>query len=197
MIPPKQPNNKGIIMSQSCCSKKPAETIAKLTLLGKIKLYRPLIIMADVSLLSAWAVSFNSNIPFMNALMGFFLLFLSSLKLFNITGFANTFKTYDVIARRITAYGLAYPFIELGLSLLYFSGLFPLVTNSIMLVVMLTGCIGVLQVIGSKSKVQCACVGTVFNLPVGKVTLAENFIMGAMAGIGIFESLINFSILNT
>jgi hypothetical protein len=123
----------------------------------------------------------------MNGLMGMFLLQLSALKLFNITGFADGFAKYDVIAARLRVYGLAYPFIELGLGGLYLSGLAPLATNLVTLAVMVVGSIGVVKMIRAGAKVSCVCVGTGFDLPVGRVTLAENAVMAAMALYNLLE----------
>lgn len=167
-------------MSASCCAVKERKTDYR----SKITLYKPLIVILGISLVAAAALSLN-GIPAMNGLMGTFLLFLSSLKLFNITAFAETFAKYDFIAKRSRGYALAYPFIELGLGCLYLSGGLPVLTNTIALFVMCVGNIGVAQVIRSKSKVTCACVGSGFNLPVGLVTLAENMVMAIMSAVNL------------
>ena len=46
---------------------------------------------------------------------------------------------------------------------------------------MLVGSIGVFQTLLDKRAIQCACLGTVFKLPMTKVTLAEDLGMAAMA----------------
>ncbi len=168
----------------SCCSAKKEEIVPS-SFLSKLRLYRPLIIILDLSVVAAIAVSFSSGNAFMNLLMGFFLLFLSALKIFNVEGFAASFKQYDFLAKRTAFYAYSYPFIELGLGLLYLSGAFPIITNTIMLFVMLLGCVGITGAIKRGEKLQCACVGNVFNLPVGKVTLAENLVMASMAALNL------------
>ncbi len=55
----------------------------------------------------------------MHDFMGFFLVVFALLKVFNLSGFADGFQKYDLLARRFRAYALAYPFIELALGLGY------------------------------------------------------------------------------
>ncbi len=173
-------------MTNSCCkSKAPAN---KIVIREKLKLYRPLIVIGLISLAASFAMSF-SGIPMMNGLMGMFLCFLASLKLFNLEAFAAGFAKYDLLAARSKLYGYLYPLIELALGILYLSGLFPLSTNILMLTVMIISSAGVIKTLRSGANVQCACVGTGFGLPVGRVTLFENATMGAMALINICHIL--------
>lgn len=169
-------------MQKTCCGKKEPQAPA---FYEKLVLYKPLIVIVLISILSATALAGAGHVPFMNALMGFFLIFLAALKLFNLQGFAKSFSKYDIVARRSPAYGMAYPFIELGLASLYLSGLWPLLTNGLMIFFMAVGTVGVVQTIKSGQLLQCACVGTAFNLPVGRVTLLENLAMALMAAMNI------------
>jgi hypothetical protein len=86
-----------------------------------------------------------------------------------------------VVARRIPAYGYAYPFIELLLGAAYVTGFQPLATNLMTLVVMAVSSAGVIQSLLAKRTIRCACLGTVFNLPMSTVTLVEDGLMVAMA----------------
>lgn len=54
-------------------------------------------------------------------------------------------------------------------------------TNLVTLVVMVVSSIGVIQSLLNKRKIRCACLGTVFNLPMSTVTLVEDGLMVAMA----------------
>jgi len=184
---------------KSCCAAKPAAPAAGLSPLNviqrparaatepaekpqsKLQQYRPLVVILGVSLLAAAALAYGAHLPFMRLSMGLFLCGLATLQLFSLEGFAKTFAGYDVVARRLPLYGTAYPFIELALAASYLAGTLPLVTNVVMLAIMAIGNIGIIQVLRRGAKVQCACVGTSFSLPVGRVTLAENTIMGLMA----------------
>lgn len=170
----------------SCCANKKQELSASASFAEKTKLYRPLIVIVALSLVAAFGVHFTSPNSLMNLAMGFFLLFLATLKLFNVGGFAASFRKYDILAKYVPLYALAYPFLELSLALLYLSGLYFLATNIAMMLIMLVGCVGIVQAIRKNERIQCACVGNVFNLPVGKVTLAENLIMALMAAMNIF-----------
>jgi hypothetical protein len=49
--------------------------------------------------------------------------------------------------------------------------------------------IGVMQSIIAKKVIQCACVGTIFKLPLGKVTLFEDLLMVVMSGIMLLKML--------
>ncbi len=115
-----------------------------------------------------------------NFIGGFFLAF-SFFKLLNLRGFVDAYQTYDVLARPVRAYGYAYPFIELGLGIAYLARLAPVVTSVVTLVVMLVSAVGVTQALLQRRRIQCACLGTVFNLPMTKVTFVEDALMAGMA----------------
>ncbi len=111
---------------------------------------------------------------------GFFLVF-SFFKLLDLRAFADSYATYDVVAGRWPVYGYLYPFIELGLGVAYFTHFAPVATNAVTLVVMGVSSVGVVKAIVTKRKIRCACLGTVFNLPMSVVTLVEDVLMVAMA----------------
>jgi len=113
---------------------------------------------------------------------GFFLVF-SFFKLMNLKGFAEGYQTYDVVAKRVPGYGLIYPFIELALSIAFLTGVAPLATNIVTLIVMGISTIGVVRSLLRKTTFQCACLGTVIKLPLSKVTLFEDLLMVAMSAV--------------
>lgn len=147
----------------------------------KLRLYRPLIVIFSVSLAAGAGLALTHRVPFMDGAMGLFLLFLAVLKLFNVATFAKSFARYDLLAARVPAYGKAYPFIEVLFGILFLSGVAPLLTNGAFIVFMLIGTAGVIQTLRSGKSFICACVGTTFGLPVGRVTLVENVGMMLMA----------------
>jgi hypothetical protein len=49
--------------------------------------------------------------------------------------------------------------------------------------------VGVLQSVLNKKKIQCACLGAVFNLPMSTVTIIEDALMIAMSGIMILKMI--------
>ena len=119
----------------------------------------------------------------MNVFMtGFFLTF-SFFKILDLNGFADSYSMYDIVARKLKPWGYMYAFIELGLGIAYATNFQPLLTNSVTLIVMTVSIIGVLQSVFNKRKIQCACLGAVFNLPMSTVTIIEDLLMIAMSGI--------------
>jgi hypothetical protein len=113
---------------------------------------------------------------------GFFLVF-SFFKLLDLKGFADSYSTYDIVARNWKGWGYVYVFIELALGLAFLTGFNPFLTNAITLVVMTISIIGVLQSVLNKRKIKCACLGTVFNLPMSTITIIEDALMILMSGI--------------
>jgi cation transport ATPase len=113
---------------------------------------------------------------------GFFLAF-SFFKLLNLQGFADSYSTYDILAKRWRAYAFIYAFTELGLGIAFLTGFNPLLTNGITLVVMSISLAGVLQSVLNKRKIRCACLGDVFNLPMSTITILEDALMIAMSAI--------------
>jgi len=115
-----------------------------------------------------------------NFMAGFFLVF-SFFKLLNLKGFAESYSSYDIIAKRWQGWGYAYAFIELGLGIAYLTNFNPILTNAVTFVVMSVSIMGVLQTVLSKRKIQCACLGAVFNLPMSTITIIEDAAMIAMS----------------
>ena len=124
--------------------------------------------------------NFDAAILADNFMGGFFIIF-SFFKMLNLRGFAQAYSTYDIVAKKHYNYGFIYPFVELSLGILYLTGSFPLYTNLATVIVMTISSIGVVQSLLRKSKIQCACLGTIFNLPMTKITLFEDTLMAGMA----------------
>ncbi len=108
----------------------------------------------------------------------------------NLKAFAENYSSYDIIAKRFAGWGFVYAFVELALGVAYAINFEPLLTNTIAFVVMLVSMVGVLQSVLSKRKIQCACLGTVFNLPMSTVTIIEDGLMIAMSGIMIVSFIL-------
>lgn len=119
----------------------------------------------------------------MNHFMAGFFLTFSFFKLLNLNAFADAYMGYDVIAARSRGYALAYPFIELSLGFAYLTNVQPLLTNAITFVVLGISTIGVVQSLLAKRTIRCACLGSVFNLPMSSVTLIEDLTMVVMSAI--------------
>jgi hypothetical protein len=121
----------------------------------------------------------------MNSFMaGFFLVF-AGFKLIDLPGFVQGYGSYDLLAKRVPAYGYIYPFIELGLGLAYLTDFQPRLAGWTTLAVMGFSSLGVIQVMRERRKVLCACLGTAIKLPLTTVTLAEDLGMAGMALLGL------------
>ena len=117
----------------------------------------------------------------MNVFMAGFFLSFSFFKMLDLKGFADSYTMYDIVAKKIKAWGFIYPFIELALGFAYATGFQPFVTNIVTVIVMTVSMIGVLQSVLNKRKIRCACLGAVFNLPMSTVTIIEDALMIAMS----------------
>ncbi len=151
----------------------------------KLSSYKPLLlVIAYVLGATAVAESIHGSFEWPRAMryfMGFFFLGFAFFKLLDIPAFADSFSSYDVVAKRSRVYALAYPWIELALGVLFVSGVFPVIANGVTAVIMAVGLVGVAGAVFRKQTIQCACLGTVFNLPMSVVTIVENSVMLAMA----------------
>lgn len=152
---------------------------------GFFATYKPLLLVGGFIILATALVeihsgSFDSHRS-MQVFMGGFFLFFSFFKFLNLSGFAGAFATYDVIAKKSRAYAVAYPFLELSLGVAYILGWQLDQVNVLTAALMIIGSIGVWQALRKKQTIQCACLGTIFNLPMTKITLFENSLMLTMA----------------
>jgi cation transport ATPase len=112
---------------------------------------------------------------------GFFLVF-AFFKLLDIRAFANAYAGYDLLAARWRGWGLVYPFVELALGMAYLANYNPVLTQWVTVIVMGFSAVGVIKAVLSKTQIQCACLGTVFKLPMSTVTIVEDVGMVLMAG---------------
>lgn len=124
---------------------------------------------------------FNIMMAMQYFMAGFFLVF-SFFKFLNLKGFAESYVMYDVLAKRIPIWAYLYAFIEVSLGMAYLINFNPLVTNIFTFTVMSLSIIGVLQSVFNKRKIQCACLGAVFNLPMSTITIIEDALMIVMSG---------------
>jgi copper chaperone CopZ len=157
------------------------------------EIYKPiLLIFFYIILVTTLVQTQNNKFDFMQAMRhfmsGFFLIF-SFFKLLNLKGFAESYLMYDVLAKQVPAWAYLYVFIELSLGIAFLINFNPILINSITIIVMSISIIGVLQSVLNKKKIQCACLGAVFNLPMSTVTIIEDGLMIVMSGIMILKLL--------
>lgn len=152
--------------------------------------YKPLLVVFAFILLVSLAYQsslqrFDSPL-FMRHLMAGFFIGLSFFKFLDLSSFSTAFSMYDPIAKTLRGYGRLYPFIELGLGLLFVAGKGLMFANLITIVILSATTYGIVKMISAKNQVKCACLGAGFNLPLSGVTVAENLIMVLMAIYSLF-----------
>jgi copper chaperone CopZ len=154
--------------------------------------YKPVLLIFGYVLLVSVLVSAVAGFDWMTGMRifmsGFFLVF-SFFKMLDISGFADSYSMYDIVAKKVKAWGYIYVFVELALGLAYAINFNPVVTNIVTLVVMSISIIGVLQSVLNKRKIKCACLGAVFNLPMSTVTIIEDALMIAMSAVMLIAML--------
>ena len=147
--------------------------------------YKPLLIIVLYLLGTTLLLEFSNGMFQIKTWMahfmaGFFLVF-SFFKMLDIAAFAKAYQSYDIIAAKAKWYGYVFPFIELGLGIAYLLYSDNELTHLITAIVMFVSLIGVIKSVVQKTEIQCACLGTVFNLPMSYVTIIEDGIMLVMA----------------
>lgn len=147
--------------------------------------YKPILLIfgyvTAVSLLISWQDDTINLMTFMRIFMAGFFLTFSFFKMLNLKAFAESYAMYDIVAKKFGVWGYIYAFIELGLGLSFALNLSPVIVNWVTLIVMTVSILGVLESVLNKKKIQCACLGAVFNLPMSTVTVVEDAIMIAMS----------------
>lgn len=146
--------------------------------------YVPLIVVfAFVGLSSALHVVALGNTfdHWMAAVMGYFFMYFALFKLVDLPGFAEGFHHYDLIAQRSKMWAWLYPFVELGLGVLYLLNIDASALHMATLVVTLLNVVSVAIKLAKREVFMCACLGTILKVPLTTVTLIEYGLMGVMA----------------
>jgi cation transport ATPase len=150
-----------------------------------VVIYKPiLLIFLYLTLMAIIAATRHHNFDWMhgmNAFMAGFFLTFSFFKMLDLKGFAESYAMYDIVAKKVKVWGVVYAFVELALGLAYATSFQPLLTNIATLAVMSVSIVGVLKSVFNKRKIQCACLGAVFNLPMSTVTIIEDALMISMS----------------
>ena len=151
----------------------------------EIKSFIPLLAVFSVILILSLGAEFyykswNLTRWMENFMAAFFIIF-GGLKLLNWKGFVEAYQTYDLLAEKSSIYAYSYPFIELSLGTAYLFRWNSFVTNLVTVIVMWISSMGVARALLKKQKIQCACLGVLFRIPMTKVTLMEDLLMGFMA----------------
>ncbi len=141
-----------------------------------LRTYYPLFLVLGLVAIASFAAS-----DWMMAFMGGFFAVFGAFKLLDVPAFATAYARYDVIAKQFKPWGYIYPVLETGLGLAFLFQFHPVASTVVALVLSLVGAIGVVRATLSKQTIQCACLGTVFQLPMSVITVIENIGMAAMA----------------
>lgn len=149
--------------------------------------YRPiLLIFGYITTVSIIAGASDADFNWMRAMnifMASFFLTFSFFKMLDLNGFAESYAMYDIVAKKWNGWGYVYTFTELALGIAFLTGFNLILTNSLTFITMTISIIDVLQSVLSKSKIKCACLGNVFNLPMSTITIIEDGLMIAMSGV--------------
>ena len=150
-----------------------------------LETYKPILIIFGYILGGTLLIEYSAGgfmwMRWMHHFMAAFFLVFSFFKLLNLSGFADSYAMYDIVAKQWKAWGYIYAFVELSLGIAFLTNFYPLVTNGLTFIVMTVSIIGVLQSVLNKRKIKCACLGDVFNLPMSTITIIEDALMIAMS----------------
>ncbi|HEY1040283.1 MAG TPA: cation transporter, partial [Bacteroidia bacterium] len=123
-----------------------------------LQTYKPVLLLfvfiTGISFLVQIPDSSFSWMRWMQTFMAGFFLAFSFFKILNLQGFADSYSTYDIIAKRWRAYGFIYAFIELSLGIAFLTNFQPVFTNATTFVVMSVSLVGVLQSVLNKRKIR-------------------------------------------
>ena len=139
-----------------------------------------LLITSVLSLRDFWGGVFTFENSIMYFMAMFFVVF-AGFKLVDLRGFAQGYRTYDILAKRWPAYGYIYPFIELFFGITMILGVLVVPVLWLEIIVMTFSGIGVAIKLSRHERFQCACLGTFLKVPLTKVTLIEDFGMALLA----------------
>lgn len=158
-----------------------------------VSAFTPLIVIFGIIILhTVLAVYHHGSWDLMFAMRNFegaFFIIFGAFKLLNLKRFVDAYQTYDIVAKKSRFYAYIYPFIELAIGIAFLTSFNLLLTNIVTLVLMVIGSIGVARALRDKNEIPCACLGVVFKIPMTKVTLIEDVLMGVMAIIMIILSM--------
>lgn len=155
-----------------------------MSLTEKLQQYRPLmLIIAGIALVTLFLQlvrGYNFDAMLYDC-MGITFLIFGAIKLLRWQGFVDAFRSYDDLAQRFYWYAVIYPFFEIGLGLLYWLRIAPVFTNVATIALTSLTTLSVVKELRKNNPFPCACLGTVFVLPMTWVTLAENMFVIVVA----------------
>ena len=148
---------------------------------GYIILLNIFLALIVASQIRVWQAGPYSGYVFMQTFMGFWFLVFGFFKALNWKVFAMAYGDYDLIARRSKIYAYAYPAIELSLGAVFLLNYQPIAVNSTALALMAVSAVGIAKNLLLKNQIPCLCLGAIIKLPLSKISLVEDIVMGIMA----------------
>jgi copper chaperone CopZ len=121
--------------------------------------------------------------------MGLFFIVFSFFKILDLTGFPESFRMYDPLAKLFLPYAWIYPFLEIALGLMFLMRFEIDIALIVTIVILGITSIGVTRSLLDKKSITCACLGTALKLPMTEATFIENAVMIVMALIMIIKNL--------
>lgn len=153
------------------------------------KTYAPVIAIFGLAFAMAIAVTWYVtpsafSVATFEAFVAIAMCLLALQKLRDLSGFANGFLGYDLLAQKYVPYAFIYPFMEAGAGVLMLAGLLTWIAAPVAIFIGLIGSVSVIKAVYvDKRELTCACVGGDSNVPLGFVSLTENLMM---LGIGLW-----------
>ena len=145
--------------------------------------YTPVIAIFLTCFLATLALSWSTeqtllSITVLELFVALSMCVLAIQKLRDLYGFSNQFITYDLLAIRLVPYAYIYPFAEAYAGIGMLAGLSAWLVSPIALFIGSVGAISVIKAVYiDKRELKCACVGGNSHVPLGFVSLTENFFM--------------------
>ena len=147
--------------------------------------YMPLcavvIISSLLALLQMHSMGHAHFHSWMNIAMGYYLIFMATMKFFDLKMFAKNYQLYDLFSKAIPAYAYVYPAIELTLGAFFLNNIAATASNIVMAIVMTSSLLGIIIVLKKGEVEPCACMGPALNVSLGWVSMLECGSMIVMA----------------
>lgn len=159
---------------------------------GVLGTYAPLlvvfvIIVAYAVGMAVWGSGAATILSFIRDAMTAFFVVFGVLEVITLSSFSKLFASYDPIAKRVPGYAVLYPFLLVAFGVLMFFHIGVAVIAALTIIIFGSQTYGIIPLIRRGERVQCACIGTAFALPLSWVTVAENIGMIGMAAVMLIQ----------
>jgi len=122
--------------------------------------------------------------------MGGLLIIFGGMKLLGIEVFIKVFPLYDLIAKRLRPYKYIYPLMQVFLGLLFLAGLMSVLRNLIVIVMGLSGLIGMIRIVSQRGPIRLSYLGTILRLRYSTVSIIENTLMVSLSFVMLIAELL-------